>query len=50
MSFKLASNKRELACGIKTFDKNIPLVPDHPIYAQAGKYKCWYGIKDEKGH
>lgn len=47
---KLSSNKQEFASGIRTFNQGISTIPNHPVYAQSGKYKCWYAIKDEHGN
>ncbi|EOW6671732.1 hypothetical protein NMY27_11175 [Cronobacter dublinensis subsp. beijingensis] len=44
---RLCSNKHEIASGIRAFNKEILTSPNHPVYAQSGKYKCWYAIKDE---
>jgi len=44
---RLCSNKQEIVSGIRTFDQGISAIPNHPVYAQSGKYKCWYAIKDE---
>ena len=47
--FKLCNSKTEISSGIKAFAGGMRGNPDHPVYAQSGKYKCWYAIKDEKG-
>lgn len=47
---RLCSNKQEFAAGIRTFNKNMSTIPEHPVYAQSGKYKCWYAIKDNNGN
>lgn len=48
--FKLCSHKREFASGIVTFNEGMSKEPEHQVYAQSGKYKCWYAIKDKKGN
>ncbi|EOI3468997.1 hypothetical protein ACN5L5_000386 [Cronobacter turicensis] len=45
--FRLCCNKQEFASGIRAFNQGISTIPNHPVYAQSGKYKCWYAIKDE---
>ncbi|WP_318372793.1 hypothetical protein [Enterobacter sp.] len=43
---QLCHSKPQIIQAIDIFNDGMRTNPSHPIYAQAGKYKCWYAYND----